>query len=180
MRVIRTPGDGEKNLKFALKNLDGKIGKTGWFSSAKYENGMQVAEVAVTQEYGDPGKNIPPRPFMRPTIAEQKAKWLDIVERKSIDVVKGKATAHDVMESVALQAAGDVRKTITSIQTPPLKDSTIYARASKRASFSNLKTPEARERKLAELKQNPTFIKPLIDSGLLLNSCNGIVEDKIK
>ena len=35
-----------------LKELDGKVAKAGWFTSARYPDGTPIAEIAAIQEFG--------------------------------------------------------------------------------------------------------------------------------
>ena len=66
----------------ALDNADNRAVQSGWFESARYQdNGMPVAAIAAQNEYGNPKLNIPPRPFIRPTIESQSANWSTIVEQ---------------------------------------------------------------------------------------------------
>lgn len=67
-------GPGLDKLNFALKNLEGKVAKVGWVKKTSYDTGTPVAYVASINEFGVPGKNIPARPFMRPTIIKKKEK----------------------------------------------------------------------------------------------------------
>ena len=89
MKIERVSGAGSKQLEIALKNLQGKVGKVGWFEKSKYENGISVAYVATIQEYGYPAKNIPPRPFMRPTIVKQQVEWRKVAESGAKAVIEG-------------------------------------------------------------------------------------------
>jgi len=180
-----------------LKEIDGKVAKAGWFASSVYENGMSVAAVAAIHEFGaninHPGgtpykigadgqaifvaKNapgasalpktkphkihIPPRPFMRPTIAAQRNEWLRLLGEGAKAILRGKATIEAVLGAVGAKAAGDVAKTITSITSPPLRKSTVRARL----------------RQMADRKTIGSIDKPLVHTGILLNSITNTVED---
>lgn len=168
--AIRRTGEGFARLKVALKELDGVTAKTGWFETEHYPDGTPVAYVAAIQEFGAmvgtkaaasayqsgdaPGRPvtfIPPRPFMRPTVAEQGDKWVAQLGEGAKDVLAGKSTASKVMEKVAIGAAGDIAKTIRKVTEPPLAKSTIARKG---------------------------FSKPLIDSGQMARSVTGVVEKK--
>lgn len=136
--------------------------KVGWFPTAVYPNGTPVAYVALIQEMGAPAVHIPPRPFIKPTVNEQRAAWAAILRNGAKAVIKGKFTAHQVLEGVGIQAAGDIRKTISAIVSPPLAESTVKARA----------------RRLASHEITPTLAKPLIDTGLMLSSATNAVGPK--
>lgn len=182
-------------LAKALRDLDGLVAKAGWFKSSVYENGMPVAQIAIVQEYGasinHPGGTaysvgrdgakfvsnsssgadslprtkahkitIPPRPFMRPTIANEQKNWLRLLADGAKAVLRGKRTAQQVMDVVSAKAAGDVAKTIAALHSPPLAKSTI----------------DKRRRQMADKKTIGSLDKPLVHSGLLLNSITNVVE----
>lgn len=172
--AIRRQVNNVSRLVTALRELDGVRGKTGWFETAKYTDGTPVAYVATIQEFGS--GPIPPRPFMRPTVAEQKDVWLGLLGDGAKRVLSGGATASQVMEAVALKAAGDVAKTISRIQTPPLSILTLMARASKGAVTG--KTLGKFERELYKGPPNLGAVsrKPLVWTGQMIQSVTGVVE----
>lgn len=153
----------------ALKGLDGVVAKTGFFETSKYDDGTPVAFVAAVQEFGavinvedaaaafQGGSSggsivIPPRPFFRPTIANKSAEWGALIGRGAHAVLTQGADPVDVMEAVALRAAGDVAKTISTVTSPPLKPSTI--------------------------RRKKGATKPLVDTGLMIQSVTGVAERK--
>ena len=160
--VIRQQTDAGKKLEIALKNLEGKVGKVGWFEKSKYDDGTPVAAVAAVQEYGWPARSIPPRPFMRPTIISKQGEWRVIAENGAKAVLEGQATVYDVMEDIGQRAAGDIKKAISLVFTPPLSPRTIQARLNRK---SNKKTVG-------------NLTKPLIDTGIMFNSLINVVEDE--
>lgn len=183
-------------LSEALGDLDGVVGKAGWFQGNNYEDGTPVAYVAAIQEFGavinhpggtpykiDPdGKAmfvskangsglpvtkphtivIPPRPFMRPTIEREKTKWFKNLADGASLVLKGKANASQILKTVANEAALAVAQTISQIKAPALASGTIAAR---RNSKSNKK-------KVGSLD------KPLVDSGIMIDTIEGRVENE--
>ena len=153
-----------KQLQAALKNLDGKVAKVGWFENSKYpdKKGTQVAQVAAIQEYGWPARNIPPRPFMRPTIIEKEKEWRNLAESGVKAILAGNETIGTVMEKIGLRAAGQVRAKITEILEPPLSPVTIYNRFHRKS----------------DKKTIGLLTKPLVDTGILLGTCTNIVEDE--
>lgn len=100
-----------------------------------YKIGADGKAIFVSKENGDglPVTKphtivIPPRPFMRPTIAREKNNWKKTMADGARAVLNGNYTATQVMEAVALQAAGNIKETISQVTSPPLKSSTIRAR----------------------------------------------------
>ena len=162
--VKRIPGEGQKQLDFALKNLSGKVGKVGWFEKSRYDdkNRTPVAYVAAIHEYGYPPGNIPPRPFIRPTIMKQESIWRKVAETGSKQIIKGVATIDQVMQSIGLKASGDIKKTISRLITPPLSQKTIYARLHRKSNK----------------KKVGLLTKPLIDTGVMLGTLTNIVENE--
>lgn len=172
------------------KQLDGAVAKAGWFSTDKYEDGTPVAYIASVQEFGahinHPGgtpffvssdgsahfvrKNtafasnlpttkahtiiIPPRPFMRPTAARDRKDWIKIMADGSKKVMQGKLTADQVMWGLGAAAAGGIKESIVAVTAPPLKPGTIAAR----------------KRQMADKKTVGNLSKPLVHSGIMLDT----------
>lgn len=159
--VRREKGPGYAQLKKAMAGMQDKSGKVGWFESAKYEDGTPVAYVAAIQEFGDPSHNIPPRSFMRTTSKEQTTHWKEILTQGAKLVVKGELTIAALMEMIGLGAAGDIRKKISEITSPPLKVATVKARlrGKKQGNYVSL-----------------TAAKPLIDTKVMINTLGNKVE----
>lgn len=134
----------------------------GWFPGAKYQDGTPVAYVATIQEHGSPKEGIPPRSFMRTTIEEKKSEWAKLSKSGAKAVMVGNASPKQVMEGIGLAAAGDIRKKITEITSPPLTDATVAAK----------------KRKLAAGKEVGSLTKPLVETSLMLTSLNHEVKSK--
>lgn len=144
-----------QDLIKSLGNLDGAGVRVGFFEGSKYDNGTPVAMVAAAQEFGVPSQGIPPRSFMRQAIAQRGRYWSHLVEVGMASLANGKpATAHQVWDKVGLQAAGDVKKIISKITSPPLKKSTV----------------DARRRKMADGKTIGNLTKPLVETAVLFNA----------
>lgn len=196
MSVTRSNPNGLKVLIGRLHDLDGVQGKTGWFKSSVYDDETPVAYIAAIHEYGvtinHPGGTryrigpdgraifvrndaagasslpitkphtivIPARPFMRPTIVKKMNEWKNIALQGSKAILAGNATAEKVMNDLVLKAAGDIAKTISQITAPLLKPSTIAAR----------------RRSLTDNKTVGALTKPLVHTGMMIDTITGIVE----
>lgn len=179
--AVKRSGPGFATLNAKLKELEGVEAKTGWFESAHYETGQPVAYIAAIQELGD-GK-IPPRPFMRPTVAEKGKAWMNLLGQGAKAVLNSKATAPAVMEAVALQAAGDIAEKISEIHAPPLSLITLMLRKYKMKHGQGSVTGAIVGEMAAELKKGPPDLsgvstKPLVETGQLIQSITGVVEVK--
>lgn len=150
------------DLSAALKGLQDNSCKVGFFETAKYEDGTPVAYIAAIHEFGAASRSVPPRPFMRPTIAEHRANWQSLMRSGANKLAKGGITAEVFYDRLGLQASGDVRKTIAGIKEPPLKPATVKARERRYAKGAKGKSPD----------------KPLVDTGTLLNSVTYAVGPK--
>jgi hypothetical protein len=148
---VRRDRSGGDRLTVALRDIDGLVGKTGYFETAKYPDGTPVAYVATIHEYGAAGQGIPARPTMRPTAADKRTEWAGLMAKGARDALNGKMTSRDALERLTLRAAGDVSKAISALQTPALSPRTIARKG---------------------------FDKPLVDTGLMLRSVTGVVEPK--
>ncbi|QLX25058.1 hypothetical protein HV271_09645 [Citrobacter freundii] len=149
-------GRGLDELVKRVQEMGRLKADVGWMDTARYPDGTPVALVAQTQEYGSPARHIPPRPFVRPTIASEKESWSRQMGIGVKAVANGIRDPLQVFTAIGELAAGDVRMTITQISSPPLADSTKKARAARGLE------PD----------------KPLQATGLMLSTCTSIVKEK--
>jgi hypothetical protein len=134
------------------QEFDGKSAHIGWFEDAKYEDGTPVAEVAAQNEFGVPTEHIPPRPFMRPTVADKGMEWATNLGLGVVEVQDKNMTATQVLDAVGSGAAGDIQKTISLITSPAISAYTISKR----------------------LERGNASIKPLVDTGQMLASLHAV------
>ena len=97
---------------------------------------------------------IPSRPFMRPTIAEQRDYWMKNGASLATKAATGKIGIRTVFDQIGLVAAGDVRKTISKVNSPPLKAATIRERMNT----------------YADRKTKGNLHKPLVATSLMFTS----------
>lgn len=161
MKITRKAGKIEA-LRQTVETLNEAKGRVGWFPSAKYEGGQPAAGVAFVQEHGSAKRSVPPRPFMRPTADEKRAEWAKTAGDLTRAAAQGKLAPGNIMPALTLAAEGHVRATITKISEPPLADATV----------------EARKRRLANGGKGAkaSIAKPLVDTGLLLNTLTSETE----
>jgi hypothetical protein len=170
-----------KNLENALKNLNNKVAKVGWFEGSKYDDPQEtpVAQVAYNNENGNPSKNVPARPFIRPTIERQRNHWKQQAFIGSKKIIKGKFTVDKLLESIGQNAKSEIQKTISQIWSPPLRPSTIKARMERYAEGEGLSESTKKSRKIKLKKFVPkSLYKPLIDTGLMLSTIINKVEEE--
>ena len=132
------------DIKKMAKNLANMKVQVGFLSSAKYEDGKSVAQVAMSNEYGVPQKRQPPRPFMRQAL-KKSGEWkktFDFMIKK--DFVRG-GDFKTSFNTLGLVVKGDIKTSIKELTSPALAQSTIDKKG---------------------------FSKPLIDTGYMLDSVN--------
>lgn len=162
MKVTKKAGLSAK-LEAAIKEVRAKQLRVGWGEDQKYDDGTSVAMIAAQNEFGNTGKKIPPRPFMRPAIAAHKMTWTAKLAQGTKTVLNGTRSIGEVFEAVGLLVAGDIRKSITLVTSPALKASTVMARLRGKKHGKSVSL---------------TAAKPLVDSGLMLNSLTSEVVAK--
>lgn len=157
--MVKVQSQGNRqHIEQALKDLESKSLKVGWFDTAKYEDGTPVAYVATIQEFGYQEGGIPARPFVRPTVRDKQAEWQQMLAKGAKQVVEGNLTVAQMLDAFGASAVGDIQQAIAAVTAPALKDSTIRARKSRRKSAG-------------------VSTKPLIDTGLMFESVSRKVED---
>ena len=145
-RKLRRFLKSAKRAQFTSRSV-----QVGFFSTAKYPDGTQVASVAAWQEFGTElrgREHIPERPFFRQAIKGAEEPILEVM-KASIDpktMVLDSKTAGLVGETMK----GRVQESIVKLDDPPNALSTIDAKGS-----SN----------------------PLVDTGVLRNSVTWAVKD---
>jgi hypothetical protein len=96
--------------------------RVGWLEGATGSDGMSIPLRAALTEYGVPSRGQPPRPAFRNMIAAKSPKWGEAVAAalKQTDF-----DAKPAMAMVGEQISGELRESVATITSPPLKASTI-------------------------------------------------------
>ena len=168
-------------IKRIIDEADRTTARVGFFPSAKYPDGTPIAYIASIQELGSPQRSIPARPFMRPTADAQGKNWRQLMRDGMQAVIAGDVSVHDVMEGIGMQAAGDIRKTIAEISSPPLSPITIMLRSMKKGEPDMEITGKtvgaaAAKVKAGEQPADDVSVKPLVDTGALQAHVTHVVE----
>lgn len=130
----------------------------GFLDNAKYSDGTSVASVAAQNEFGNPAKNIPSRPFFRNAIKANKQKWVETAGRLIESAITGEISESQALEQLGSMIKGDIQESILDGDFESLKKSTLVARQSRKrtAGVAN---------------------KPLIDTGHMMRSVDYVVEE---
>lgn len=139
--------------KIASKKLE-----VGFFEHSAYEDGTPVAGVASIQEFGSVANHIPPRPFFNPALEENEQKYAKIMAKNFENILEGKIDASQALGQIGEFVKGDIQQSIRAVDSPPLSERTIAARAKKNS-------------------KGKASTKPLVDTGLMIQSVSYEVSD---
>ena len=118
----------------------------GFLEGSTYPDGTSVPLVAAVQEFGAPSRNIPPRPFFRNMIAQKAESWPDAVAAL---LETNDYDATETLMQTGEGIKGQLQQSIKDTNSPPLAPATIAKKG---------------------------FDKPLIDTGVMINSIDYKVE----
>lgn len=155
MKVERTGMDPVFIMQ-QLQALESLVAEAGWFPSAVHPNGTPVAGAMAVQEFGSEDGSVPPRSFMRSTVAEMGEQWGKLFQRFADRVMQGKMTPQQAFDAIGLEIEGAFRAKIASIQEPELSKRTLAARR----------------------KAGITSTKPLVATRLAINTLTSQVRSK--
>jgi hypothetical protein len=150
----------ERKLKEIAEKLgDGQVLRVGFLENAAYPDGTPVALVAGANEFGDPGRNRPPRPFFRSLIADKSQVW----PKELGSVIQ--SCDYDIGQALGLMGErirSQLQESIRAFAEPGLAESTIAAKSRGRVdAHSPGYGPE----------------KPLIETGHMLNSVDYDIQE---
>lgn len=133
------------------------------------DGGMGNASIGYVMEHGSPAQNIPPRPFLVPTIEDMQKDIAVKLGKGAKAAMNGnaKAVVH-TLESVGMTAQSAVKAVINDGDFEALAESTIKARARKNS---------RKQRGMSVEDQDAINAKPLNDTLQLRNSITYVVRD---
>ena len=111
-----------------LKTLSKKSVMVGWNEGANYDDGTPVAGIAAQNEYGNPGRSIPARPFIRPTISSNKEEWVETLKKGATAILEGRSTADIVLGAFGDRVSAQIKNSIVNEPHTPLSPITIALR----------------------------------------------------
>lgn len=127
MKITKKAGLSE-SLKKAISEVNKSALRIGWGENQQYPDGTYVATVAASNEFGNPAKKVPPRPFLRPAISHQGDNWKKQMAGGMKMVFTDKLSVTQVFGAVGSLVVADIQKSITSVTSPALAKSTLKAR----------------------------------------------------
>lgn len=116
----------QRTIREALRASNVNSLQVGFFKSARYPDGTQVAAVAAFNEFGT--KNIPERPFFRQALRKSRDGVREIVateiDSKKLEVGRGLAG------QIGAHVAGEVQRRIVDLRDPPNAPITVARKGS--------------------------------------------------
>ena len=103
---------------------------------------------------------IPPRPFMKPSVEDNKEDFVGQIEGVSRKFLNGQISEQQAAEMIGEAAAGNIKKAIAKVNAPPLKASTV----------------RRKRNQYADKSLTGALTKPLTESGHLLESVDSKAE----
>lgn len=151
--------------------------RVGFLENATYPDGTSVAEVAAIQNFGAPGRGIPPRPFFSNMVARESPAWGAklgrILEQNDWDAEKALALMGEGI-------AGQLRQYIVETNAPPLSAITLMLRKMRQDNPDLVVTGATVGEAAARIRAGESYggvsTKPLVDTGNLLASVDYEVE----
>lgn len=173
MKTVLVQSSESQKLKQAIKNLTNKGVKVGWFQGLTYDDKDKtpVAAVAAQNEFGNPMKNIPARPFLRPTIAREERNWQKLAKQGAVQIIQGHANIDQMLELIGRKATADVQVSIKKVYSPALAGRTVLARIKRSSRLSKIKG-RISEGSLGNVT------KPLIDTGYMISTVSHELTDE--
>jgi hypothetical protein len=157
MLKLKVKRKGGASLDAALKKLEQVSKKPNLVkvgipdSSINYPDGTNLLMVAAVNEFGSLDGRIPERSYLRSTMINKRDVFKKFWRKYGADYLTGKIPPRDILELLGQLAQAEVQRQIRAIDDPPNALSTIEQKGSS---------------------------KPLIDSGLLIQSIRYQVNEK--
>ena len=142
-----------KHLLKSIEAISKAEIKVGFFAHSQHETDkgtVPTASIAAVQELGSIKQSIPARPFLNPALDENRDENVRLMLDAAKDTLNG-GNLSASFEKIGGKLVGDVQTKITEITQPPLKQSTIKARARRHS-------------------KGIASDKPLVDTGEMLRS----------
>ena len=100
-------------VKEILK-LDGKSVEAGILATAGREDGTDLVDIAIFNEYGT--KHIPSRPFVRLATDNNQKEWEKIIKAGHAAIVAGTRDSDFMLNALGNRMVADIQKTIGNRQ----------------------------------------------------------------
>jgi hypothetical protein len=175
---------GGGKLEALLRNIAARTGgsrtvRVGFLEGSTESDGTSMPMVAAIQEFGAPKAGIPPRPFMRTTVAKHKGEWAGQLAKVLVAQDYDAATA---LGQMGMLIGGEIQQSIADLTSPALSPVTLMLRKMRAADPSLKVTRKTVGEAAARVKAGETTsgvsTKPLIDHGTMFQGVHHEVVDE--
>ena len=158
------------------KNLDALMKKAiyvgiarGSDKDTRNDEAPNNSDLGYIHEFGEPSKNIPARPFLRPSIEKYDKVIAKDMSKAITQTLSGNQRLSDeTLERLAIKCASQVKQYMATADFVPLSPYTIRNR------WKN----QGRGMRKAEIDMNIDQNRPLIDTGALLGAIDAFVVEE--
>ncbi len=115
-----------RNKVSRLSGVTANVGLVGSSGAAVHQGSnddLTNAEVGACMEFGVPG--VPPRPFMAPTMHENRMAYLNMCKSALRRFIYTGAQADDIMSQLGQWLANKMKEKVLSNVPPPLAEATV-------------------------------------------------------
>ena len=169
---------GEKTVDY-LAGLRARLKKAtvvraGFPEGSTEADGTSLPLIAAVQNFGAPGRGIPPRPFFTNAVRDGKATW---GKRLALEMKAANLDTQVALERLGSAVAGDIALALIAITDPPLSPVTLLLR--QRFPTRDGMTPKDVWKAFRDIANGETPVttatggKPLVWSGQMLQHLQG-------
>lgn len=117
---------GREEILKQLALADGAYVDVGLFDHEEHpDSEYTIAQIGAVHEFGTKDGHIPERSFLRSTYDERREKWRARMDAAYDEIKEGKGKVLPLLMAWGEKAAGDVRRKITKLKTPPKAPATL-------------------------------------------------------
>lgn len=117
-------------LKANLHAARNRVVSVGIPSGPTEADGTSLAMIGAVHEFGMPEKNIPERPWLHPSIIENRDKHRALNKMNLIKIMQGEMTVDEALGQLGNMAAGLAKEYVRHSSFPPLAQRTIDRKGS--------------------------------------------------
>ena len=155
--------------RYDANQIRSGVVRVGFFADRRYEDGVSVAQVARWNELGtNIDHGIPPRPFMRPAVFENKQQLQELLRAEYMKAFKDNLNTMNVLDKFGMYVVEKIKSQIDSVNTPENAPITIHGGWL------------GRKGKKAVYIEGKGGSKPLYDTGFMQGSVDYKAEEVFK
>lgn len=129
VEITRTNPDALKRILKNVARMKGAKVEVGVLSDKNHTKaGMSVKKLAAIHELGSVSANIPARPFVEPTMRDNRFEYRRMMFEDAKNLAKGRKDPKKSLSQIGEMAVEDMKMKILDGQFAPLKPRTVLAK----------------------------------------------------